>query len=61
MKSIQKILFGSLSSLLFSVGLHAAGERLDPVTKSLNVSVSDSVATGSPNCVSLCDIVEKEK
>ena len=58
MKSINRLILGVVSTLLFTVGLNAAGERIDPMSRHLDRWANDTVQTASPDCIQLCDIVE---
>jgi hypothetical protein len=58
MKNFKRFLFGVLSSLLFATGFVRAASQLDPMSRSLDQTATDSVISGAPDCSSPCDVVD---
>ena len=55
MKNLKRLVFGVLSSLLFTIGFARAADLLDPMSQSLP-DRSESVISSTPDCGTLCDI-----
>ncbi len=59
MKSIKRIVFGVISSLLLAAGfVHAAG-GVEPISSLSNAIESESHGS-SPGCVTECDLADGE-
>jgi hypothetical protein len=59
MKTINRIALGTMSSLLLSAGLNRAAEKVDPLTKSLRLSMpgsSDAFSASANSCATPCYI-----
>jgi hypothetical protein len=56
MKNLKRLVFGALSSLLFTIGFARAADQLDPMSQSLPQVNTDSAISGAPDCTTLCDI-----
>ena len=58
MKNLKRLVFGVLSSLLLAVGFTRAADRLDPMSQSVLVNEGNVVTASTPDCGSLCDVVD---
>jgi hypothetical protein len=56
MNNLKRLVFGVLSSLLFTVGFARVADQLDPMSRSLAHS-DNSTLSSAPDCSEPCDIV----
>ena len=59
MKSIKRLVFGVISSLLLAAGFVRAADRLDPMTNSLRYSSGNGVVGMTPPCTDPCEIASQ--
>jgi hypothetical protein len=58
MKTLKRLAFGVLSSLLFAVGLARAGDHLDPISRSLTAADKGRVLASAPDTADICEVVD---
>ena len=56
MNSIQRLVFGVISSLLLAIGFVRAADRLDPMTNSLSSSIDNGTLGVAAPCTDPCQI-----
>jgi len=56
MNSINRLVFGVISTLMLAFGLTRAADRLDPMNKSLRNSLDGTLSNAAAPCTFPCEV-----